>query len=158
MVYTQQSLFGMVRNVQTCPDCHGTGKIIRDKCTDCGGSGYVRNKRTIEVAIPAGIDSGQSVRIRGKGEPGTNGGGRGDLLVGVTVDRHPVFKRQGYDIYSDSAHFLCGGCTWCGDITIKTVDGEVDPDDQAGNTDRRTDHVCSGKGVPTIRATRTSVR
>jgi len=60
----------------------------------------VKNKKTIEIPIPAGIDNGQSIRIRGKGEPGTNGGARGDLLVNVTVDRHPVFQRSDYDIYS----------------------------------------------------------
>ena len=73
VVYTQQSLFGMVRNVQTCPDCKGTGKIIKDKCTDCYGSGFISSRKKIKVSIPAGIDSGQSVRIRSKGEPGTNG-------------------------------------------------------------------------------------
>ena len=149
VIYSQQSLFGMVRNVQTCPDCHGTGKIIRDKCPDCGGSGYVRNKRTIEVAIPAGIDSGQSVRIRGKGEPGTNGGGRGDLLVGVTVDRQPVFKRQEYDIYS-TVPISFTEAALGGDITIKTVDGEVTQTIKPGTqTDTRI--RLKGKGVPTIR-------
>jgi molecular chaperone DnaJ len=100
VVYTQQSLFGMVRNVQTCPDCKGTGKIIREKCSDCHGSGYISSRKKIKVSIPAGIDSGQSVRIRGKGEPGTNGGPRGDLLVEIDVSRHPIFQRQDYDIYS----------------------------------------------------------
>ena len=93
VVYTQQSLFGMVRNVQTCPDCHGSGKIIKDKCTDCGGTGYIRNKKTIEVSIPAGIDSGQSVRIRGKGEPGTNGGARGDLLVKLNNEQKELLRK-----------------------------------------------------------------
>ena len=73
VVYTQQSILGMVRNVQPCPDCRGTGKIIKEKCPDCYGTGYVSSKKTIEVTIPAGIDNGQSIRIQGKGEPGTNG-------------------------------------------------------------------------------------
>ena len=85
IVYTQQSMFGMVRNVQVCPDCHGTGKIIKDKCPDCRGTGYISNRKKIKVSIPAGIDNGQSIRIRDKGEPGTNGGPRGDLLVEVGV-------------------------------------------------------------------------
>ena len=93
-------MFGTVQNVQTCPDCHGTGKIIRDKCPDCHGTGYVSNRKTIEVTVPAGIDNGQSIRIRGKGEPGTNGGPRGDLLVEVIVERHPKFQRQDTTIYS----------------------------------------------------------
>ena len=74
VVYTQQSFFGTVQNVQTCPDCQGTGKIIKEKCPDCGGTGYVASKKKISVSIPAGIDNGQSVRIREKGEPGVNGG------------------------------------------------------------------------------------
>jgi len=87
VVYTQQSLFGMVRNVQTCPDCHGTGKVVKEKCSDCYGTGYVTKRKKIAVSIPAGIDSGQSIRIREKGEPGINGGERGDLLVEVTVSK-----------------------------------------------------------------------
>ena len=69
VVYTQQSLFGMVQNVRTCPECSGTGKIIKDKCPDCYGTGYISSKKKISVTIPAGIDNGQSIRIRGKGEP-----------------------------------------------------------------------------------------
>ena len=72
-MYTQQSLFGMVQNVQTCPECNGSGKIVRDKCPDCRGTGYIASRKKIKVSIPAGIDNGQSVRIREKGEPGVNG-------------------------------------------------------------------------------------
>ena len=72
--YRQQSMFGMVRNIQVCPDCHGTGKIIKDKCPDCRGTGYISNRKKIKVSIPAGIDNGQSIRIRDTGEPGTTGG------------------------------------------------------------------------------------
>ena len=149
VVYTQQSLFGMVRNVQPCPDCHGSGKIIREKCPDCSGTGFVKNKKTIEVSIPAGIDNGQSVRIRGKGEPGTNGGSRGDLLVNVTVDRHPFFRRQEYDIYS-TMPITFAQAALGGNITIKTVDGDVTEYIKPGTqTDTRI--RLKGKGVPTIR-------
>ena len=99
VVYTSQSFFGTVQNVQTCPDCGGTGKIIREKCPDCAGTGYVSNRKKIQVSIPAGIDNGQSIRIRDKGEPGTNGGPRGDLLVEVTVSRHPIFNTSGYEYF-----------------------------------------------------------
>ena len=149
VVFTQQSLFGMVRNVQPCPDCNGTGQIIKEKCSDCGGTGYVRNKKTIEVAIPAGIDSGQSVRIRGKGEPGKNGGARGDLLVNVTVDRHPIFRRQEYDIYSTMPISFTTAALG-GEIVIKTVDGDVTQTIKPGTqTDTRI--RLKGKGVPTLR-------
>ena len=100
VVMTQQSLFGMVQNVTTCPQCGGTGTIIKEKCTSCGGSGYTTSRKKIKVTIPAGIDNGQSVRIAGKGEPGRNGGPRGDLLVEVVVQRHPIFQRQDMNIFS----------------------------------------------------------
>ena len=100
VVYSQQSLFGMVQNVQTCPDCHGSGKIIKDKCTSCRGTGYTSSRKKIQVSVPAGIDNGQSIRIREKGEPGINGGPRGDLLVEVNVARHPIFQRQDMNIFS----------------------------------------------------------
>ena len=124
VVYTSQSFFGTVQNVQTCPDCHGSGTIIKDKCPDCAGTGYVSNKKTIQVSIPAGIDNGQSVRIRDKGEPGTNGGPRGDLLVEVTVSRHPIFQRQDMNIFS-TAPISFAQAALGGDVRIKTVDGEV---------------------------------
>lgn len=92
IVQTQQSLFGMVQNVTTCPACGGKGTIIKEKCPDCHGQGYTSKKEKLQVSIPAGIDHGQSVRLRGKGEPGKNGGARGDLLVEVYVERHKDFR------------------------------------------------------------------
>lgn len=149
VVYTQQSLFGMVRNVQTCPDCRGTGKIIRDKCPDCHGSGYITRKRKISVTVPAGIDNGQSIRIREKGDPGVNGGPRGDLLVEVAVSRHPIFQRQGIDIYS-SAPITFAQAALGGDVRIKTVDGEVEYTVKPGTqTDTRI--RLRGKGVQSLR-------
>lgn len=149
VVFTQQSLFGMVRNVQTCPDCRGTGKIIREKCPDCHGSGYITRKRKISVTVPAGIDNGQSIRIREKGDPGVNGGPRGDLLVEVAVSRHPIFQRQGIDIYS-SAPITFAQAALGGDVCIKTVDGEVEYTVKPGTqTDTRI--RLRGKGVPSLR-------
>ena len=149
VVYTQQSMFGMVRNVQTCPDCQGTGKIIKDKCTDCHGTGYVSKHKKIQVSIPAGIDNGQSIRIRGKGEPGTNGGPRGDLLVEVVVSRHPIFQRQDIDIFS-TVPISFPVAALGGTIRIKTVDGEVEYDVKPGTqTDTRV--RLRGKGMPSLR-------
>ena len=149
VVYTQQSFFGMVRNVQTCPECKGTGKVIRDKCPDCYGTGYVSARKKIQVSIPAGIDNGQSVRIRGKGEPGINGGPRGDLLVEVEVARHPIFQRQDYDIYSTvPISFVTAALG--GDIKINTVDGDIVYTVKPGTqTDTRI--RLREKGVPSLR-------
>lgn len=149
VVYTQQSLFGTVQNVQTCPDCNGTGKIIREKCPDCGGTGYVAVKKRISVTIPAGIDNGQSIRIREKGEPGINGGPRGDLLVEVTVSRHPVFGRQDMHIFS-TAPITFAQAALGADVRIKTVDGEVLYTVSPG-TKTDTKVRLKGKGVPSIR-------
>lgn len=149
VVFTQQSLFGMVRNVQTCPDCKGSGKIIKDKCPDCYGSGYINSRKKIMVSIPAGIDNGQSVRIRGKGEPGTNGGPRGDLLVEVDVSRHPIFQRQDYDIFS-TAPISYATAVLGGDIKISTVDGDVVYNVKPG-TQTDTKVRLREKGVPTLR-------
>ena len=149
VVYTSQSFFGTVQNVQTCPDCHGTGKVIKEKCPDCGGTGYVSNKKTIQVTIPAGIDNGQSVRIRDKGEPGTNGGPRGDLLVEVTVSRHPIFQRQDMNIFS-TAPISFAQAALGGDVRIKTVDGDVIYTVKPG-TKTDTKVRLRGKGVPSVR-------
>ena len=124
VMFTQQSLFGMVQNVQTCPDCRGTGKVVKDKCPHCHGNGYVSNKKKISVSIPPGIDNGQSVRIREKGEPGTNGGPRGDLLVEVLITSHPIFQRQDMNIYS-TAPISFAQAALGGEIRISTIDGDV---------------------------------
>lgn len=149
VMYSQQSLFGMVQNVQTCPECHGTGKIVKEKCSDCRGSGYIALKKRIKVTIPAGIDNGQSVRIREKGEPGRNGGPRGDLLVEIMVTRHPIFQRQDMDIFS-TAPISYAQAALGGDVRINTVDGDVLYNVKAGTqTDTRI--RLKGKGVPSLR-------
>ncbi len=149
VMYTQQSLFGQVRNVATCPDCHGTGKIVKEKCPDCYGTGYTSSKKKIQVSIPAGIDSGQSIRIRGKGEPGTNGGERGDLLVEVTVSRHPVFQRQDYNIFS-TVPISFPTAALGGEIKVQTVDGDVLYEVKPG-TQTDTKVRLRGKGMPSLR-------
>ncbi len=149
VVFTQQSMFGMVRNVQTCPECHGTGKVIRDKCPECYGQGYQSARKKIQVTIPAGIDNGQSIRIRDKGEPGTNGGSRGDLLVEVIISRHPIFQREGYDLYSTEPISFAQAAMG-GDIRVRTIDGDVLFNIKAG-TQTGTKIRLRGKGVPSLR-------
>ncbi|WP_395016114.1 molecular chaperone DnaJ [Robinsoniella peoriensis] len=149
VVFTQQSLFGTVRNVQTCPDCSGTGKIVKEKCTDCHGSGYTSSRKKIAVSVPAGIDDGQSIRIRDKGEPGTNGGPRGDLLVEVRVARHPIFQRQDMNIFS-TAPISFAQAALGGEVRISTVDGDILYDVKPG-TQTDTKVRLKGKGVPSLR-------
>ncbi len=149
IIYTQQSIFGQVQNVQTCPDCGGKGKVIKEKCSDCYGTGYIARKKKFKVTIPAGIDNGQSVRCAGGGEPGANGGERGDLLVEAVVSQHPVFKRQDVNIFS-TVPISFATAALGGPIRIKTVDGEVEYEVKAGTqTDTRI--RLKGKGVPSLR-------
>jgi molecular chaperone DnaJ len=149
VVFTQQSFFGTVRNVQTCPDCQGTGKVIKEKCPDCRGTGYIPMKKRYSVDIPAGIDNGQSTRMPGLGEPGINGGPRGDVLIEVIVGRHPIFQRQDFDIYS-TVPVSFAVAALGGEILIDTVDGKVIYDVKPGTqTDTRI--RLRGKGVPSWR-------
>ena len=149
VVYTSQSFFGTVQNVQTCPECGGSGKIIKQRCSDCSGTGYVSKRKTIEVDIPAGIDNGQSVRIREKGEPGINGGPRGDLLVEITVSKHATFERQGMHIISN-APITFAQAALGADVRIATVDGDVLYTVKPGTKTNTTVRL-KNKGVPSLR-------
>lgn len=149
VVFTQQSFFGTVRNVQACPECQGKGKVIKEKCTDCHGSGFVPMKKRFAVSIPAGIDNGQCKRLAGQGEPGVNGGPRGDVLVEVIVGRHPIFQRQETNIFS-TVPISFAVAALGGDVVIDTVDGKVIYEVKAGTqTDTRV--RLKGKGVPSLR-------
>ena len=146
IVYTSQTILGMVRNVQTCPVCKGSGKIVKEKCSDCAGTGYINKKTRVSFKIPAGIDSGDNLRIVGKGEPGVNGGPRGDLIIEVIVARHPVFERHGMDILSiHNISFPTAALG--GEITIPTAHGDVIYEVKPG-TQTNTRIKLKGKGVP----------
>ena len=149
VVFTQQSFFGTVRNVQTCPDCGGSGKIIKDKCADCKGTGYIPMKKRYSVDIPAGIESGQAINMPGLGEPGINGGSRGDVRVEAIVGRHPIFQRQDMNIFS-TVPVSFPVAALGGEVLIETVDGKVAYDVKPG-TQTDTKVRLKGKGVPSLR-------
>ncbi len=149
ITYTSQSIFGTMRNVQACPDCGGTGQTVKEKCPDCKGLGYKSVRKTLKVTIPAGIESGQQVRLAGKGEPGVNGGARGDLLVEVIVSSSNRFERDGMDVYTEEK-ISFPTAVLGGTIRVETVDGtveyEVKPGTQTGLRVR-----LRGKGIPSVR-------
>lgn len=150
IVYTQQSLFGQVQNVQTCPECRGSGKVTKEKCPDCYGTGYISKRKKVPITIPAGVDNGTTLRKSGLGEPGTNGGERGDLLIEIVVSQHPIFKRQDTTIYS-TVPISFATAALGGTIKIKTVDGEIEQEIKPGTqTDSRI--RLKGKGVPSLRS------
>lgn len=98
---TQNSLFGKMVTEQVCPDCKGTGKTIKSKCEKCKGNGKIKQTRSIDVAIPGGIDDGQVITLKGQGEAGNNGGPSGDLQVIIMVEKHKTLKRQGFDVFAE---------------------------------------------------------
>ena len=146
---TRQSLFGMMRSTEVCPDCNGTGQIIKDKCPECRGLGYKNIKKKIDVKIPAGIESGQCIRIAELGDPGTKGGKRGDLLVEILVSASNEFQRDGVDLYS-TMDITFPEAALGGDIKVHTVDGDVLFPIKAG-TQTGTTIRLKNKGVPYLR-------
>lgn len=120
----QRTAFGVFQTQGACPDCRGTGKKVRKACHKCGGAGYERKRVNVEVKIPAGISSGNQLRVAGKGERGTNGGPNGDLYLEINVQPHQKFERNGKDILLDipvSAIDATIGCS----IEVPTIHGDV---------------------------------
>ena len=101
---------------QTCPHCHGTGKIIPEPCTACSGQGKIKKQKTLEIKIPAGIDDGQRIRSTGNGEPGQNGGPAGDLYIEIRLRKHDIFEREGDDLH----------CQVPVSMTTAALGGEID--------------------------------
>lgn len=120
----KQTMFGVMMNQTVCHNCNGTGKSIKEKCTKCHGNGRVKNTKKISIDIPGGVDSGNTVRVRGKGQGGYNGGPSGDLLVIITVKSHPIFTRDGYDVRLDMPITFVQASL--GDeVEVPTLDGKV---------------------------------
>ncbi|MES2296382.1 MAG: molecular chaperone DnaJ [Pseudomonadota bacterium] len=120
-VRMQQGFFSIQ---QTCPKCHGSGKVITDPCAPCGGAGRIKRNKTLEVKIPAGIDNGMRIRSSGNGEPGTNGGPPGDLYVEIHIKAHAVFQREGDDLHCEMPISFVKA-TLGGEIEVPTLSGKV---------------------------------
>ena len=131
-----------------CQRCRGTGKIVRSPCKSCGGAGAVRKKRRIEVNIPAGINEGQAISVRGQGNAGKNGGPSGDLIVGIRIRPSSIFQREGNTVlYEQTVSFY--QATMGAELEIPTIDGKVKWTLPAG-TQPGTTFRLKGKGIPTL--------
>ena len=141
------SLGNFVSNT-TCDACGGKGQIIEEACPDCKGKGRIRKHRKITVKIPAGVDTGNVLPLRGQGEDGVNGGPAGDLYIRINVQQSKVFKRNGADIYYDYKISI-GKATLGEEIIVPTIDGNVKYKVPAG-TQPGTRFRLKGKGVPRV--------
>ncbi len=150
VVSQQRTPFGVFQSTNTCPDCQGSGKKVANKCNKCNGKGYNRKRVTVDVKIPAGIQSGQQLRVSGKGERGLNGGPNGDLFIEVLVLKHKYFERDGRNIYI-SIPISAIDATLGTKIDVPTVYGDVELTIPAG-TQHGTQFRVRGKGVKDLRS------
>ncbi|MFP5406120.1 MAG: DnaJ C-terminal domain-containing protein, partial [Gammaproteobacteria bacterium] len=146
-VRVQQGFFSIQ---QTCPTCHGTGKVIPDPCTACEGLGRVRVNKTLEVKIPAGVDDGMRIRSAGNGEPGLNGGPPGDLYVELQVKEHQVFKRDGDDLHCEVPISMVAAALG-GKVEVPTLDGKVEIELPEGTQSGKQFRL-RGKGIKGLRS------
>ena len=146
-VRMQQGFFSIQ---QTCPKCHGSGKVIADPCSPCAGSGRVKRNKTLEVKIPAGIDDGMRIRSTGNGEPGMNGGPPGDLYVEIHIKQHAVFQRDGDDLHCEMPISFAKAALG-GEIEVPTLSGKVSFSVPEGTQSGRTFRLRS-KGVKGVRS------
>lgn len=148
----RRSPLGMIQTENVCDACGGSGKIIENPCKTCRGTGFVQVSKTLEVSIPAGIDNGQRIALRGQGSDGLRGGSAGDLNITVTVRSHPVFERDGYDIYCE-VPITFPEAVFGGDIDIPTLEGTEKFKIPEG-TQTGTSFTLKQKGVPYVNSQR----
>ncbi|CAM8666908.1 DnaJ DnaJ-class molecular chaperone with C-terminal Zn finger domain [Oxalobacteraceae bacterium] len=146
-VRMQQGFFSIQ---QTCPKCHGTGKVIPDPCGGCAGSGRIKRNKTLEVKIPSGIDDGMRIRSTGNGEPGMNGGPTGDLYVEIHIKQHAVFQRDGDDLHCEMP-ISFARATLGGEIEVPTLGGKVSFTVPEGTQTGKTFRL-RGKGIKGVRS------
>lgn len=144
----RQTPMGVFASNGPCRKCGGTGRLIHQPCPDCRGTGAVRKRKTIKVNIPAGIDHGQTISLRGQGNAGKNGGPAGDLLITVMVQPHELFHRDGVDVFCE-AHITFAQAVLGAELEIPTIDGKVKYSIPEG-TQTGTVFRLKGKGIPVL--------
>ena len=148
VMQSQRTPFGVMQSQAPCGKCRGKGRIIHQPCPDCHGSGAVRKRKTIKINIPAGIDNGQTISLRGQGHAGANGGPAGDLLVTVMIRPSDIFQREGTAVYTE-APITFAQATLGAELEIDTIDGKVKYDIPEG-TQTGTVFRLRGKGIPVL--------
>ena len=144
----QQSLFGTMLTSRPCDSCHGSGKRIPHPCGACNGRGRSQRRKTLHIRVPAGINQGEMLTVRGEGEPGSQGGGYGDLYVEVSVKPHPLFQRQGYNTYCELPITYAQAAL--GDsLEVPTIDGPVTQTIREGTQPGDT-ITLRGRGIPVV--------
>jgi len=152
-VRTVQNFMGMqMQSTSPCPRCNGQGKVIKTPCNTCRGKGKVRRSQKIRVKVPAGVDEGQSVRVRGEGCVGVNGGPTGDLLVEIYIREHPVFTRDGVDVLCEVPISFSQAALGA-EIQVPTLEGNV-PFTIPEGTQTGTTFTLDGKGIPYVGTSR----
>ncbi|MFT7722019.1 MAG: molecular chaperone DnaJ [Roseateles sp.] len=146
-VHMRQGFFSIQ---QTCPHCHGSGKIIPDPCTSCNGQGKVKKQKTLEVKIPAGINEGMRIRSAGNGEPGVNGGPAGDLYIEIRIKPHDIFERDGDDLHCTMPVSLVTAALG-GSIEVPTLGGKAEIELPEGTQHGKTFRL-RGKGIKGVRS------
>ena len=148
-VRTVQNFMGMqMQSTTTCPTCSGRGKMIKNPCNTCKGKGKVRKTNRVKVKIPAGVDAGQSVRVRGEGCVGANGGINGDLLVEIYIKRHPIFTREDTDVLCEVPISFAQAALGA-EIEVPTIDGKVKYEIPEGTQTGR-EFILREKGIPEV--------
>jgi molecular chaperone DnaJ len=146
-VHMRQGFFSIQ---QTCPHCHGSGRIIPEPCTTCSGQGRIKKNKTLEVKIPAGINEGMRIRSSGNGEPGTNGGPAGDLYIEIRIKQHEIFERDGDDLHCTVPVGLTTAALG-GSIEVPTLGGKAEIDLPEGTQHGKTFRL-RGKGIKGVRS------
>jgi len=149
----QQTLLGSMTTVRDCPACKGQGRVIKEPCSSCRGTGKTRVTKTLNITVPKGIDTGQSIRLAGKGEPGEKGGSDGDLLITMVISPHKLFTRQGNNLYLD-VPITFVQATLGDEISVPLLDGSEEKYSIKAGTQPGTVVSIKGKGVPSVRNNR----
>ncbi len=145
----QNTILGQMQTTRTCTNCHGTGEVIKEPCENCRGKGTVRKQPKIKVKIPAGIDDGQTVVLRGEGEPGEKGGPKGDLYITVRLKKHSIYSRKGNNVYCD-VPITITQATLGAELEIPMVDGSKERYKIPEGTQTGTKFVIRGKGFKSV--------